>query len=39
MMEAIILELVQKYPFIATALIIVGGLRAVFKPLRTLVSL
>ena len=37
-MEELILALVAKYPAIATALIIIGGLRAVFKPLMSAVQ-
>ena len=38
MMEIMIIELVQKYPIIASILIAIGALRAVFKPLMSAVQ-
>lgn len=37
-MEALILEMMMKYPSIASVFVVIGVLRAVFKPLMTLLE-
>lgn len=37
-MEALLLDLITKYPAIASVFIVIGILRAVFKPLMTLLE-
>lgn len=37
-MEELILSLVQKYPLVSSILVVIGVLRAIFKPLTTLLQ-
>lgn len=38
MIEEIILNMASKYPFVLTALVIIGGLRVIFKPLMSYIE-